>query len=135
MKRISLFIVLVAVGLSLAACGGSSGPSSKLDVTMTDFSFTPAEYTVAAGQQVSLHLINNGAVEHSFVIMKKDTTVGDDFTADDEPNVYWQTKLASGSDMTETFTAPTEPGDYQVVCGIAGHFISGMVATMHVVAP
>lgn len=134
MKRSLVFTVLFTVGMGLAACGGSSGPSSKLDVTMTEFAFTPAEYTVPAGQQVTLNLVNNGAVEHSFIIMKKDVNIGDEFTEEDEPNVYWRTNVPAGSTAKETFTAPGEPGDYQVICGIAGHYTAGMVAKMHVVS-
>ncbi len=135
MKKISVFILLIALGLSLAACGGSGAASSRLDVTMTEFSFTPADYTVAAGQQVSLHLTNNGAVTHSFVIMKKDATIGNDFTAEDEANIYWRVNVDAGQDVTQTFTAPADPGDYQVICAEPGHFTAGMAAKMHVVSP
>lgn len=135
MKRISLSIVLIALSLSLAACGGGSSASSNLNVTMTEFSFTPADYTVKAGQQVNLHLTNNGAVTHSFAILKKDANIGSDFTADDEQFVYWRANVDAGASSTETFTAPSDPGDYQVICAEPGHYTAGMVAKLHVVSP
>jgi uncharacterized cupredoxin-like copper-binding protein len=36
--------------------------------------------------------------------------------------------------VTGIFTAPTDPGEYQIVCGTPGHFMSGMVGKLTVVA-
>ncbi len=37
-----------------------------------------------------------------------------------------------GATKTETFTAPSEPGTYTIVCGISGHLENGMEATLTV---
>ncbi|MEW6241817.1 MAG: plastocyanin/azurin family copper-binding protein, partial [Chloroflexota bacterium] len=78
---------------------------------------------------------NSGAVVHEFVIMKLGTTVGEDFGDEDEENIYWEVEVGPGESATATFTAPGEPGEYQLVCGTAGHFIAGMVGSLTVVAP
>ncbi len=128
-------IVLLIGALILAACGGASGPSTSIRVTMTDFAFSPNSFTVPANQQISIELTNNGAVTHSFLIMKAADPVSEHFTDADKANVYWeQASLPPGESVKATFLSPSEPGQYQIVCGIAGHFEAGMVAKLNVVA-
>ena len=126
------FVLVLLVMMFLASCGG--GPSTTLEVVMTDFQFTPNNYTVPAGEEITINIVNNGAVVHNFVIMKLGTSAGDTFDAEDEPNVYWQeTDIPPNGDTTTTFTAPAEPGEYQVVCRTAGHIASGMIGKLTVV--
>jgi uncharacterized cupredoxin-like copper-binding protein len=126
--------VFLTAALVLAGCGGGgSAASTTIDVTMTEFSFTPMAFTVPAGKQITVNAHDTGADTHSFVIMKFGTTVGDDFGPEDEPNVYWQMEFQPGSQTAATFTAPSEPGDYQVVCKNAGHYVAGMIAKLTVV--
>jgi plastocyanin len=131
-----MFIVsVVLLSLVLAACGGVASPSTTIDVTMTDFQFQPSQFTVPAGQEITFTSSNNGAVVHNFVIMNLGTSAGDFFDEEDVPNVYWETELQPGGSTTTTFTAPTEPGEYQVVCRTEGHIVSGMTAKLIVVTP
>jgi plastocyanin len=130
-KKICTLILLFA--FMLAACGGS-GPSTTIDVTMTDFSFTPNTFTIPAGQEITINATNNGAVVHNFVIMKLGTSAGEAFDDADVPNVYWEVEIQPGGSVTDTFTAPAEVGEYQVVCRTAGHIASGMIASLNVVA-
>jgi plastocyanin len=126
------FVLVLLVMMLLASCGG--GPSTTLDVTMSDFQFTPNRYTVPAGEEITLNIVNNGSVVHNFVIMKLGTSAGETFDAEDEANVYWQvTDIQPNGDTSPTFTAPAEPGEYQVVCRTVGHIASGMVGTLVVV--
>lgn len=125
--------VLVATILALTACGGG-GPTTNLKVDMIDFMFDPNVYTIPAGETITLELSNSGAVEHEFVIMKFGTEVGDDFGPEDEANIYWEAELKAGESDTFTFTAPGEPGGYQIVCGTEGHYVAGMVGSLTVVA-
>jgi len=131
-KRIIVTAFLLAVLLTSCRAGG---PSTTIDVTTTDFAFTPNTFTVPAGQEITLNVINNGAVVHNFVIMKLGTNVGDAFGEEDQENVFWEERdIQPGSDLSVTFTAPAEPGEYQVVCRTAGHVASGMVGKLTVVA-
>lgn len=132
MRRIYI-MVAVLCSLLLVSCGGAGGPTTNLDVTMTDFQFQPNQYTVPAGQEITLSSTNNGAVVHNFVIMKQGTSAGAMFDDEDVPNVYWEVELQPGGTVTTTFTAPSEPGDYEVVCKTEGHIASGMTATLTVV--
>jgi uncharacterized cupredoxin-like copper-binding protein len=65
--------------------------------------------------------------------MKLGTHSGDFFDEEDLPNVYWETELQPGSSTSTTFTAPSEPGEYEVICRTEGHIMSGMVAKLTVV--
>lgn len=131
MKR-TFIIAAVLLSLMLVSCGGAR-PSTTINVTMTDFQFTPNAFIVPAGQEISLNSTNNGAVVHNFVIMKFGTTAGPMFDEDDIPNVYWEVEIQPGGSVDTAFTAPAEPGEYEVVCRTEGHIASGMVAKLTVV--
>ena len=128
-----LMISLVFVFM-LSGCGGGAGASKTINVEFTEFHFTPDSFTVPAGEEITVNGNNNGAVVHNFVIMKLGTAVGEDFGPEDEPNIFWQMEIQPGSKATAMFTAPTTPGDYQVVCRTQGHYVAGMIAKLTVVA-
>ena len=131
MKRY-LIVMAVVFSLMLVSCS-AGGPSTNIDVTMTDFQFQPNQFTIPAGQEISFQSSNNGAVVHNFVIMKLGTTAGDFFDEEDVPNVYWEIELLPGASADTSFTAPSEPGEYEVVCRTEGHIVSGMTAKLTVV--
>jgi uncharacterized cupredoxin-like copper-binding protein len=132
-KYLALVVIVFGLSLALAACGGG-GPTTNLSVDMVEFTFTPADFTVPAGQEITLELTNNGAVVHDFIIMNLGAQVGQDFGDDDEQNMYWKAELGPGTSSTYTFNAPSQPGEYQVICGVPGHYLAGMVAKLVVVA-
>jgi uncharacterized cupredoxin-like copper-binding protein len=101
---------------------------------MTDFQFQPNAFSVPAGQEITLSAKNDGGVVHSFVIMNKGQSAGTEFTDEDQPNVYWQVEIQPGGSTDTTFTAPPDPGEYEVVCHVPGHLQAGMVGKLNVVA-
>jgi uncharacterized cupredoxin-like copper-binding protein len=133
MRRMNI-LVAVILSLLLVSCGGAGGASDKIDVTLTDFQFQPNQFAVPAGQEIAFSSRNNGAVVHNFVIMKLGTSAGPMFDEEDVPNVYWEVELLPGASTESSFTAPSEPGDYEVVCRTEGHIASGMTAKLTVVA-
>jgi len=126
--------VLASLMLTMLTSCGAGGVSNTIDVTMTDFQFQPSQFTIPAGQEITFTSSNNGAVVHNFVIMKFGTSAGPMFDDEDIPNVYWEVELLPGADTNTSFTAPTEPGDYEVVCKTEGHIASGMTGKLTVVA-
>ena len=132
MRRI-LIMWTLAFSLALSSCGGAAAPTTKINVTLTDFQFTPNQFTVPAGQQIDVDATNSGAVVHNFVIMKLGQTAGTEFTDGDLPNVYWKVEVAPGGSANTSFVAPTQAGDYEVVCSTPGHVQAGMVAKLKVV--
>jgi uncharacterized cupredoxin-like copper-binding protein len=128
----ALWITMLSavVVVALAACGPSAPPTT-INVTLSDFKFEPMEWTVAAGQTITMNATNEGAVEHEFVIMNAGQSAGDTFGDEDEANIFWEVEVQPGETATETFTAPAA-GTYEVVCGIEGHLEAGMKGTLTV---
>ena len=135
MKRtFTLAAVLLSLLLvTLTSCGGGGGVTTSIDVSMTDFQFQPNQFMVPAGQEISFTSSNNGAVVHNFVIMKLGTSAGDLFDDEDVPNIFWEVELVPGANTETSFTAPPEPGEYEIVCRTQGHIASGMTGKLTVV--
>ena len=130
MKKLSLFLVLgTTMAILLSACGPSK---VTIDMNMTDYSFDPATIEVSPGAEVTVNLTNSGTLEHEMVIMVLGQEVSAPFDDNDEGNIFWEAELEPGDSATVTFTAPTEPGVYQMVCGTPAHFEQGMVGTFTV---
>lgn len=136
MKKIFVFILAV-LAFSLAACGTTAAPaySTTIDVKMNEFMYDPGEFAIPAGKEITLKAANEGKVGHEFVIIKLGQEVTVPFDADDEGKVFWEHEVEPGETDTITFTAPTEPGEYVILCGISGHFEAGMAGKLTVVAP
>jgi len=127
-KLLKIAILFLVLSLLLAACGGSG---TTINVTLTDFAYDPSTITVPAGAEVTIRATNNGAVEHEFAIMKLGTSVEPPFGDKDEGNIFWEMdEIQPGSTKSDTFTAPTEPGEYEIICGLAGHIENGMVGKL-----
>jgi uncharacterized cupredoxin-like copper-binding protein len=127
-KKLLIFLMLILVWV-LSACG-KSGPLTRISFSMTDFAFNPNEFTVPAREQITLSVTHNGTMEHNFIIMKYGTDAGDIFDEEDQVNVFWEVALQPGDSETVSFTAPEQPGTYQVICGMPGHLQSGMIGKL-----
>jgi uncharacterized cupredoxin-like copper-binding protein len=124
---VSSFLVL-ALSLILTACGSNK---TTLNVTATDTGYDSDSYTVPAGVEVTLNLTNTGLIEHEFAILKLGEHVTPPFGPKDEDKIFWELDgVEAGTTKSDTFTAPTEPGEYDVICGIPGHIELGMTATL-----
>lgn len=133
MNKTPLLSLLLGLTLMLSACGGGGGSAvTEMKVSMTEFMFEPVEFTVPASQTITLTLENTGAIQHDFVILKAGAEVSIPFNEDDADKVYWQQVVEAGETLTVTFTAPEDPGEYQVLCGVSGHMEAGMTATLTV---
>lgn len=121
---------IAALSMLVAACGGSdnkdnasptSAPAAATatkpaggganNITIADFSYTPARFNAVAGQQVSLTVTNSGQQPHTFTI----TGVVDSGT------------ISPGQTKTVTFT-PAQAGNLVYFCTIHGQArMSGQV--------
>ena len=119
-----LITLIVGLSLILTACGG--GASTKIDVALDDFSYTPDQFEVAAGKDIMVTVTNKGKEKHEFVIFKQGLNAGDKFGPEDEDNIYWEVEADPGTTKTETFTAPAQAGVYYVTCGLEEHMEKGM---------
>jgi uncharacterized cupredoxin-like copper-binding protein len=131
MNKPYLIFVIVLLWI-LTACGVGQ-PATIIKVNMIDFVYNPDDFVVPAGREITLDIVNNGAVEHNFIIMKAGTTVGPHFDEGDQMNVLWNIELAPGQRTTAAFTAPSEPGEYLIICSTEGHYEAGMTGKLVVV--
>lgn len=137
LRKIMLFVV---PALLLAACAGQSAqPANEITVEMMDFAYSKPSLTVAAGQPVTLTLVNTGNIEHDFVVEEIDVTtkVIQDSGSDahhahgEEKNYDLHASAGVGDATVLEFTA-LEPGTYKFFCSVEGHEAAGMVGELTV---
>ena len=122
--------------LAVAACGGGAGQAVSIDVVMTDFAFTASEWTVAAGDEITLNLDNQGSVIHNWALVKAGSEISSEGDLPIDPaekgGLYvLKNEVVAGETASVTLTAPP-PGTYQVICDIQAHFSVGMAGTLTV---
>jgi len=103
--------------------GGAAGPMPSagrpaaapvvLALTGTEYSFTPAALTAAAGR-TTIRFTNRGAMEHNFAIKALGV------------------KLTAQPGKTAEATVTLKPGTYKSTCTVPGHAQSGMQGTLTV---
>ena len=120
-------IVMFVLALALTACGPEQ---VTLNVTATDQGYDASSYTVPAGAEVTVNLTNNGAIVHVFDILKLGEHVTPPYQTTDKEKILWELVARKGETTSGTFTAPTEPGEYDIICPVPGHMQMGMVATL-----
>jgi len=128
--KIRCLLLLLTLVLPLTACSNSP---TTIDVTLSDYNYTPDTFTVPAGREITVNVTNQGFVSHTFIIFKLGKDAGEKFGPEDKDNIYWQFEVLPGKSASGKFIAPTEPGTYYVTCGLGGHHEVGMVATLKVV--
>jgi uncharacterized cupredoxin-like copper-binding protein len=127
MKKSWILLFLIFVTTLLFACGPQK---VSIDMDMKEYKFIPDTIEVPAEAEVTINLNNVGTLEHEMVIMVFGKEVTIPFDDDDEPNIYWEHELEPGASEAVVFTAPSEPGEYQIVCGIPAHLEQGMVGKL-----
>lgn len=117
-RSLALAGVALTGGL-LAACGASSpSPSAttdRIEVSAKEFSFTPADFTISAGETVEIVLSNDGVVEHDMTIEIADFLLA----------------APIGETVTGTL-GPLDAGTYEIYCSVVGHKEAGMTGTLTV---
>ncbi len=110
-----LSIGLTLLSLALAACGNSAPRPDPLALTLhaQDIKFDVNSLSATVGQPVTLTYINQGVIDHAFII--------DDFVEE-------QT-VTPGQTATFNFT-PAVAGSFEFYCAIAGHKAAGMTGTL-----
>jgi uncharacterized cupredoxin-like copper-binding protein len=80
---------------------------------------------VTSGATVTVNLDNQGALQHNWAIVKRGEQVPLPFDASQHGDklLYSTEVLEGGSTASTTFVAP-EPGEYLVICTVAGHYPS-----------
>ena len=140
-ERITRSDVLPLLTLLLASCGtddagpeatDTSGRGDTVTVVGTDsLRFDPNEFTIPAGQEVTLEL-TAGSVEHDFVVEGAASygTAGAGHEADNSDDLH-----VAHADEDETVTTTfmiDRAGTYTVYCSVLGHRDAGMLGSLEV---
>ena len=131
MLRASSIAAAAFAALLLTACGNGDDdgdaaaaggdPTTSIELLGTDaLDFDTTAFTVPAGEDVTVELTSEEAVEHDFLI--------EDVDGQDVEVVH----ADPGETATGTF-ALDETGTYTFYCGIPGHREGGMEGTLAVV--
>lgn len=125
-------VLAFALTLILTACGGGAAANkTTLVITATESGYDSPTYTVPAGAQVDFTFKNTGNLEHNFDIIKLGEHVASPFTDADNEKIFWKLdSVGAQQSKTATFTAPTAPGEYDIICSVPGHIEMGMHATL-----
>jgi uncharacterized cupredoxin-like copper-binding protein len=112
----------------------SAAPAAEsLSVEMGDIYFeegptnidNPPVWQVGSGAEITLELNNIGNLDHNWAIVALGQEVPDPYLGgEDQPGLfYWSADVVPpGETEIHAFTAPTEPGSYQVICTVPGHY-------------
>lgn len=92
------------------AAGGNS-----VEIVATDIAFDQTELTIPADTDVTVTLVNEGFLEHDFVVEDTD----------------FATELAQAQETVEV-VVNLPAGDYMYYCSVAGHREAGMEGTLTV---
>ncbi len=85
MKKLPQILILAAVILTLSACASAAAaPPEPLEITieLSEYAFSMDALEFQVGQEVTIHLVNVGQLEHEFMIGRE---VG---MTDNRPNGY-----------------------------------------------
>ena len=97
--------------------------TAKVTVTLANFSFTPADLHLHAGQPVTIHFVNEGSGGHDFTAEEFFTAATMD-TANRAHVAKGRVALGKGESSDVTLTP--RAGTYTVHCSHFGHSTLGM---------
>lgn len=126
-----MMLVIPVLLLGVACSGAGAGGTARIDAAVQEFEFSPKSWSIPAGAEVTLSLTNEGSMAHTFALIEsaQPPTSSDEL---EQATLLHETGVAAGETVEAVFTAPAEPGTYQVVCGVPGHLDAGMTATLTV---
>jgi uncharacterized cupredoxin-like copper-binding protein len=152
MRFVRSCALIAIAGLPVAAVWGQAGAPILIRAVTNDdgtMSYDKKEWTVAAGQTVSVEFTNPDTAQHNFLLaapgslkvigaaademVRKDT--GEDVNYVPKlPQIIYAAPVLEPKKVTKfSFKAPANPGQYVVICTFPGHWKT-MNGTLIVVA-
>ena len=135
-------LLVAACGIVLlAACAGGGGAGEEkgtvIEIKAGEYTFSPSEISVPAGQTVTIKLKNAGKTEHDLEVqvLRARTEGGGGHTAEGHSGAapgMVAVHTTKGKTASITFVADHR-GTYEFWCTISGHRQQGMVGKLTVV--
>ncbi len=86
----------------------------KIRIVADEYSFTPTDIRVQAGETVNLELDNRGDTFHTLTI----------------DDLHFELQTDGHTTATGSLVAPNRARRYQIICDVPGHATAGMRATL-----
>lgn len=128
-----------AVAQPTRTAAAPSGPATRVQVVMNEWSLKPSVAAAPAGE-VTFEVTNQGKLPHELIVVKTDlaadalTLEADgarvEETAPGQDDVGEVEDIQPGETKSGTFNL--EAGHYVLVCNVPGHYKAGMVASFQV---
>ena len=136
-------VVLLVVATAAVACASQPGKPAAgrmVEITMSEFGFSPRTITVSPGETVTLKFTNVGALEHEFMAgrapvagrgytedwLKRAVPALANHTHPGEEHLGEGIRVSADWGNRVTLVVPQEKGTYEFGCFIAGHYEAGM---------
>jgi uncharacterized cupredoxin-like copper-binding protein len=113
MRIVRAVLVISTLIFFAAACGQKTPAPSAVTVSIKEWAIEPAEMRVAAGK-VTFTVTNAGTIDHDFAI-----------------EGAGKIDLITPGDI-KTLEITLAPGNYNILCDLAGHKEAGMVGKLTV---
>ncbi|MTA10850.1 MAG: hypothetical protein F2527_08080 [Actinobacteria bacterium] len=110
---------------------GGSDTDGAVTGVITEWKVTVDQQKAPAGEVV-FTVTNEGAIGHEFLVVKTDVADGDieldgDHFSEENPSLLVIDEIGEyAKETTESLTVTLEPGNYQLVCNLPGHYENGM---------
>lgn len=141
-------VAIAFAALVVTSCASSApvdpAKGRVIELTMTEFGFSPRTISVSPGEKVTLKLRNAGTIEHEFMA-GRGPVPGQGYTQDwlrlaipglaqhthpGEQHLGEGVRVSSDWIDWVTLVVPAETGSYEFGCFIAGHYEAGMKGTL-----
>jgi len=122
-SRMRRLLPAIVLALLLAGCGSDdeaadgNGDGGAIEISGTDFEFSPASVEVDEAGEVTLRLVNDGGMPHALEVEGE----GVDEATDE-----------IGPGETAELTVELEAGEYVLYCPVGNHRDQGMEGTLTV---
>jgi uncharacterized cupredoxin-like copper-binding protein len=127
----TLYLILLII--ILTACSAQPHTTTVISAQLSEYSISPSEWRVPAGQTITLKLENPGKKAHTWTLLKDPPT--EPFSSDDLANLIVQFELQPEASQTFTFKSPAASGEYSITSSLPGDLEAGMGAKLVVVQP
>jgi plastocyanin len=128
--------LVVVVVLVIAAVNAFSedppAPSASVTIEATEFAYSPDPVLALAGE-VEITFENRGQVGHELILLPEGVRIAGPAQYDESTALGVVPSIAR--DVTVQRTIDLDPGTYQIVCLLPGHFEAGMEADLIVSSP